>query len=156
MSAALAARVFRQAQPCGIRARTRISAIECLKFGVTTVQDMNSLVPQEEETLDAILAASAEIGIRVVFSIALRDAAALDIAPFLPADMPDAACALVPALLGEIADLARRYAAASDHPRVGDAGAACQGAQPVCGAWRVDGALYGLTRAARCRHRAGA
>ena len=78
-----------------IRARTLIGAIECLKFGVTTVQDMNTLVPQDEATLDATLAAFAEIGIRVVFSIALRDVAALDIAPFLAADMPDEVRALV-------------------------------------------------------------
>ena len=78
-----------------IRARTLIGAIECLKYGITTVQDMNTLVPQDEETLDATLAAFAEIGIRVVFSIALRDVAALDIAPFLPDDMPDAVRALV-------------------------------------------------------------
>jgi 5-methylthioadenosine/S-adenosylhomocysteine deaminase len=70
-----------------IRARTLVGAIECLKHGITTVQDMNSLVPQDEETLDIILAAFAEVGIRVVFSIALRDVAALDIAPFLPAGM---------------------------------------------------------------------
>jgi len=71
-----------------IRARTLVGAIECLKHGITTVQDMNSLVPQDEETLDIILSTFAEVGIRVVFSIALRDVAALDIAPFLPADMP--------------------------------------------------------------------
>jgi cytosine/adenosine deaminase-related metal-dependent hydrolase len=56
---------------------------------------MNSLVPQDEETLDTILAAYDEIGVRVVFSIAVRDVAALDIAPFLPADMPEAAMAIV-------------------------------------------------------------
>jgi hypothetical protein len=39
-------------------------------------------MPQDEETLDTILSAYDEIGIRVVFSIALRDIAALDIAPF--------------------------------------------------------------------------
>ena len=78
-----------------IRARTLIGAIECLKYGITTVQDMNTLVPQNEETLDTTLAAFAEIGIRVVFSIALRDVVALDIAPFLPDDMPDAVRALV-------------------------------------------------------------
>ena len=36
---------------------------------------------QDEETLDTILSAYDEIGIRVVFSIALRDIAAFDIAP---------------------------------------------------------------------------
>jgi cytosine/adenosine deaminase-related metal-dependent hydrolase len=78
-----------------LRARTLVGAIECLKHGITTVQDMNTLVPQDEETLDTILAAYAEVGIRVVFSIALRDVAALDIAPFLPEDMPPAIRAMV-------------------------------------------------------------
>src|ERR1700680_672659 len=58
-----------------IRVRTLLGALECLRNGITTLQDMNSLVPQDEETLDIILAAYAEIGIRVVFSIAVRDVA---------------------------------------------------------------------------------
>ncbi|MGB7974935.1 MAG: hypothetical protein WCF81_11455 [Roseiarcus sp.] len=56
---------------------------------------MNSLVPQAEETLDVILSAYAEIGIHVVFSIAIRDVGALDIAPFLPSDVSEAAMAIV-------------------------------------------------------------
>ena len=71
-----------------LRARTLLGALEGLRHGITTIQDMNSLVPQDEETLDTILSAYAEVGIRVVFSIAVRDLAALDIEPFLPADMP--------------------------------------------------------------------
>ena len=67
-----------------LRARTLLGAMECLRHGITTIQDMNSLVPQDEETLDTILAAYAEAGVRVVFSIAVRDIAALDIEPFLP------------------------------------------------------------------------
>ena len=78
-----------------IRARTLLGALECLRNGITTLQDMNSLVPQDEETLDTILGAYAEIGIRVVFSIAVRDVAALDIAPFLPPDLPEAAMAII-------------------------------------------------------------
>jgi cytosine/adenosine deaminase-related metal-dependent hydrolase len=73
-----------------LRARTLLGALEALRHGITTIQDMNSLVPQDEETLDVILSAYAEVGIRVVFSIAVRDLAALDIEPFLPPDMPDA------------------------------------------------------------------
>jgi len=46
---------------------------------------MNTLVPQDEAALDTILAAYAEVGIRVVFSIAARDLPQLDIAPFLVA-----------------------------------------------------------------------
>ena len=67
-----------------LRMRVLLGAIECLRNGITTVQDMNTLVPQDEETLDTILSAYEEVGIRVVFSIALRDKGALDIAPFLP------------------------------------------------------------------------
>ena len=78
-----------------IRARTLLGALECLRNGITTVQDMNSLVPQDEETLDVILAAYAEIGIRVVFSIAVRDVAALDIAPFLSPDVPESVMKLI-------------------------------------------------------------
>ena len=71
-----------------LRARTLLGAMECLRHGITTIQDMNSVVPQDEETLDIILAAYAEAGIRVVFSIAVRDIAALDIEPFLPEGIP--------------------------------------------------------------------
>ena len=73
-----------------LRARTLLGALEALRHGITTIQDMNSLVPQDEETLDIILSAYAEVGIRVVFSIAVRDLASLDIEPFMPADVPDA------------------------------------------------------------------
>ncbi|MET0866591.1 MAG: amidohydrolase family protein [Pseudorhodoplanes sp.] len=74
-----------------LRARTLLGALEALRHGITTIQDMNSLVPQDEETLDIILSAYAEVGIRVVFSIAVRDLAALDIEPFLPAMTAEAA-----------------------------------------------------------------
>jgi 5-methylthioadenosine/S-adenosylhomocysteine deaminase len=78
-----------------LRARTLVGALECLRNGVTTVQDMNSLVPQDEETLDAILGAYEEVGIRVVFSIAVRDVGALDIAPFLPPEVPESVMTMV-------------------------------------------------------------
>ncbi len=73
-----------------LRARTLLGALEALRHGITTIQDMNSLVPQDEETLDIILSAYEEVGIRVVFSIAVRDLASLDIEPFMPAGVPDA------------------------------------------------------------------
>jgi 5-methylthioadenosine/S-adenosylhomocysteine deaminase len=74
-----------------LRARTLLTALECLRSGITTIQDMCSLVPFDEETLDVILDAYAEAGIRVVFSAAVRDVAALDIAAFLPPDRSDVA-----------------------------------------------------------------
>lgn len=78
-----------------LRARTLLGALEALRHGITTIQDMNSLVPQDEETLDTILSAYAEVGIRVVFSIAVRDLAALDIQPFLPPGIPDDVAAII-------------------------------------------------------------
>lgn len=90
-----------------LRARTLLGAMEAVRHGITTIQDMNSLVPQDEETLDTILAAYAELGVRVVFSIAVRDIAALDIEPFLPKDMPADAVAIVTGKPGDAAaDLA--------------------------------------------------
>jgi 5-methylthioadenosine/S-adenosylhomocysteine deaminase len=90
-----------------LRARTLLGAMECLRHGITTMQDMNSLVPQDEETLDIILAAYAEVGVRVVFSIAVRHIAALDIAPFLPRDLPPQVAAIVGGKPGDAqADLA--------------------------------------------------
>jgi 5-methylthioadenosine/S-adenosylhomocysteine deaminase len=71
-----------------LRMRVLLGAIECLRNGITTVQDMNTLVPQDEETLDVMLSAYQEVGIRAVFSIALRDIGALDIEPFLPKAVP--------------------------------------------------------------------
>ena len=78
-----------------LRARTLLGALEALRHGITTIQDMNSLVPQDEETLDTILSAYDEVGIRVVFSIAVRDLAALDIEPFLPPGIPPDVAALI-------------------------------------------------------------
>lgn len=78
-----------------LRLRTLIGAVDCIRHGITTVQDMNSLVPMDEATLDTVLAAYAESGLRVVFSAAVRDIAALDIAPFLPHEAPEPVQALV-------------------------------------------------------------
>ncbi len=78
-----------------VRLRTLIGAVDCIRHGITTVQDMNSLVPMDEATLDTVLAAYAESGLRVVFSAAVRDIAALDIAPFLPHEAPEPVQALV-------------------------------------------------------------
>lgn len=51
-----------------VRARTLVGALECLRCGITTVQDMLGLVPLSEEQTDVVIAAYREAGIRVVFS----------------------------------------------------------------------------------------
>jgi cytosine/adenosine deaminase-related metal-dependent hydrolase len=51
-----------------VRARTLVGALECLRCGITTVQDMLGLVPLTDEQTDVVIAAYGEAGIRVVFS----------------------------------------------------------------------------------------
>ena len=72
-----------------------MGALEALRNGITTLQDMHTLVPRDEETLDTILATYEEVGIRVVFSLAMRDVAALNIAPFLSPNTPPDVLALI-------------------------------------------------------------
>lgn len=84
-----------------LRLRTLIGGLECIKNGVTTVQDMNTIVPHDEEALDTILAAYEELGLRVVLSLAVRDVAALDIAPFIADDLPHDIMELVQGVPGD-------------------------------------------------------
>ena len=51
-----------------VRARTLVGALECLRCGITTVQDMLGLVPLTDEQTDVVIGAYREAGIRVVFS----------------------------------------------------------------------------------------
>jgi cytosine/adenosine deaminase-related metal-dependent hydrolase len=72
-----------------VRLRTLLGAAESLRNGITAIQDFLTVVPQDEAYVDTVLSAYEEAGIRVVFGIAARDRAALDIAPFIPKDLPD-------------------------------------------------------------------
>ena len=76
-----------------VRARTLAGAIECLRNGITTVQDMSSFSPMSEECLDTILGAYADAGIRVILSVTVRDMSQLDTIPWIrelaPAELHD-------------------------------------------------------------------
>ena len=76
-----------------VRARTLAGAIECLRNGITTVQDMSSFSPLSEECLDTILGAYADAGIRVIFSVTVRDMSQLETIPWIrelaPAELHD-------------------------------------------------------------------
>ena len=76
-----------------VRARTLAGAVECLRNGITTVQDLSGFWPLGEEVLDAILGAYAEAGIRVVYSVSLRDLPPIDALPWMrelvPAELHD-------------------------------------------------------------------
>lgn len=73
-----------------VRLRTLVGAAEMLRNGITTVQDFLTVYPGEPEYVDTVLKAYAEAGIRVVFAIAARDQAALDIAPLMAKGLPEA------------------------------------------------------------------
>jgi cytosine/adenosine deaminase-related metal-dependent hydrolase len=51
-----------------VRLRTLVGALESLRCGITTVQDMLGLIPLSEDYVDTVIAAYEEIGARVVFS----------------------------------------------------------------------------------------
>jgi len=51
-----------------LRLRTLAGAIECLRAGITTIQDMNTLVPFDEDDLDVVISAYEELGIRCVLA----------------------------------------------------------------------------------------
>ena len=65
-----------------IYARTLLGALECLRSGITTIQDMLTLYPYEDRHLDAVMAAYDKIGIRVVFALQYADRKGLDTLPF--------------------------------------------------------------------------
>jgi 5-methylthioadenosine/S-adenosylhomocysteine deaminase len=66
-----------------VRLRTLAGAVEMLRNGVTTVQDMCTFSPATDEYTQTILDAYAEAGIRVIFAVALRDVAQLDTLPWM-------------------------------------------------------------------------
>ena len=73
-----------------VRARTLLGAIECLRSGMTSVQDMLTLFPFDETHVDCVLQAYADVGIRCVFSLQVADIPLLDRVPFLKEEVPAA------------------------------------------------------------------
>lgn len=65
-----------------IKLRTMLGASECLLNGITTVQDMPTVVGADHAQLDAILSAYEESGIRVVLAPQFSDRAPADCVPF--------------------------------------------------------------------------
>jgi cytosine/adenosine deaminase-related metal-dependent hydrolase len=75
-----------------IALRTSLGAAESLLNGITTVQDMVSIVDADREHLDAITASYSESGIRTMLALQVSDRAAVDCVPFwrdMPADTKD-------------------------------------------------------------------
>ena len=74
-----------------VRARTLLGALECLRSGMTTIQDMLTLYPFEDRHLDAVMQAYEQIGIRVVFSLQYADRKGLETIPVLEGHFPEGA-----------------------------------------------------------------
>jgi cytosine/adenosine deaminase-related metal-dependent hydrolase len=73
-----------------LRARVLIGALESLKSGTTTVQDMATVFPLVSEDVDTILDAYDEIGIRCVFAAQVADASGERGVPFWDELIPPA------------------------------------------------------------------
>ncbi|MGQ0654825.1 MAG: amidohydrolase family protein [Betaproteobacteria bacterium] len=71
-----------------IRARVLAGALEALKAGITTLQDMATVHPYDPAEVDTLLAAYDEIGIRCVFALQLADAPGSRGVPFWDEVMP--------------------------------------------------------------------
>lgn len=73
-----------------VRARTLLGAAECLRSGMTSIQDMLTLSPFNPTHVDTVIAAYAEIGIRCVFSLQMGDIPGIERVPFWKEVVPEA------------------------------------------------------------------
>jgi 5-methylthioadenosine/S-adenosylhomocysteine deaminase len=64
-----------------VRLRTLLGAVECLRNGITTVQDMVGCGPGAEGHVDTIIRAYQEVGIRCVLSLQVGNRSAVDCLP---------------------------------------------------------------------------
>lgn len=56
-----------------VRLRTLVGALEAMRCGITTLQDMLGLIPFSQDNIDTVIDAYAEIGERVVFAPMVSD-----------------------------------------------------------------------------------
>lgn len=69
-------------------ARTLIGAAECLRYGITTVQDMLTIYPFDSRHLETVLDAYDRIGIRVVFAPQFGDIRGIERVPHWRSGIP--------------------------------------------------------------------
>ncbi len=111
---------YSRRSPAELRARTLLGAVECLRAGITTVQDMVTLAPMDAADVEVVLSAYAEAGIRCVFSLQTGDVHGAKVTPFweelFPAHVAGGLSGVVAteaaaeALAGEIMALHARFA----------------------------------------------
>jgi 5-methylthioadenosine/S-adenosylhomocysteine deaminase len=86
------------------RLRTLLGAIDCLRNGITTVQDMLGCGPGAEEQVEAAIDAYNEVGIRCVLGLQVGNRAAIDCLPGMRERLP---AALAPMLSAGVSDVRR-------------------------------------------------
>ena len=83
--------------PREVRLRTLLGAIDCLRNGITTVQDMLGCGPGSEPHVEAAIEAYEEVGIRCVLGLQVGNRPAIDCLPGIREELP---ADLVPLLSG--------------------------------------------------------
>src|SRR5215213_8972618 len=72
-----------------VRGRTLLGALECLRSGITTIQDMLTLYPFQERHLETVMEVYERIGIRVVFALQYADRKGLETIPYWKEVFPE-------------------------------------------------------------------
>src|SRR5215204_5252113 len=65
-----------------VRGRTLLGALQCLRSGITTIQDILTLYPFQERHLETVMEVYDRIGIRVVFALQYADRKGLGTIPY--------------------------------------------------------------------------
>jgi guanine deaminase len=65
-----------------MRVRTMLGAVECIRSGITTVQDMATLRPLDAEHIEAVVGAYESVGIRTILGLQVANVPALDTVPY--------------------------------------------------------------------------
>lgn len=72
-----------------LRARVLVGAVECIRSGITTVQDMHTICPFHVEDLDTMIEAYDEVGLRCVFAPQFADIAKIKTRPYWDELIPE-------------------------------------------------------------------
>jgi 5-methylthioadenosine/S-adenosylhomocysteine deaminase len=72
-----------------LRVRTLVGALECIRSGITTVQDMTSLNPFNGDDLDVVLDTYEEIGLRCVFAPQFANVGRMNVRAFYKDLIPE-------------------------------------------------------------------
>src|SRR5262249_59359460 len=65
-----------------IRLRTLLGAIECIRGGITTAQDMLTVWPLTVGQVDVVRSAYREVGLRVILGLQVADRSPMDTVPY--------------------------------------------------------------------------